>query len=347
MIDIIKIICTIVGTFIGAGFASGKEIYLFFYRYGISGMLGIIISSALVGFVIYKAILISKNNGFNNYDEFLNFIIKNKYIKIIIKNIINIFLIISFCVMISGFCSFMKQEFNLNFIISYIIIMFFCLAIFKRNVSGIIKINNILIPVIIVVILIIASNKIDFSIFNENNNLKNNGFLISSILYSNYNLLTIIPIIITVSTQIKNKKNIKYISIITVLILIFLSFAIFFVLATGDNNLLNLDMPLVAIAGKSGIIYKYIYSIVVGTAIFTTAISVGYSYMQKFEKNEKLYNKQIRMLIFFTILSISIGFSKLIEILYPLFGVIGVLQSYFIIKLNSYTKFKNKTSLGK
>ena len=28
----LKVICTLIGTFIGAGFASGKEIYIFFYK---------------------------------------------------------------------------------------------------------------------------------------------------------------------------------------------------------------------------------------------------------------------------------------------------------------------------
>ena len=28
----LKVICTLIGTFIGAGFASGKEIYLFFFN---------------------------------------------------------------------------------------------------------------------------------------------------------------------------------------------------------------------------------------------------------------------------------------------------------------------------
>ena len=39
----LKVICTLIGTFIGAGFASGKEIYLFFFKYNIYGILGIVI----------------------------------------------------------------------------------------------------------------------------------------------------------------------------------------------------------------------------------------------------------------------------------------------------------------
>ena len=54
MKDILKIVFVIIGTLIGAGFASGQEIYLFFFSYGIKGLIGIFISSIIIGFVIYK-----------------------------------------------------------------------------------------------------------------------------------------------------------------------------------------------------------------------------------------------------------------------------------------------------
>lgn len=38
MLNILKAVCVIIGTIIGAGFASGREIYLFFNRYGIKGV---------------------------------------------------------------------------------------------------------------------------------------------------------------------------------------------------------------------------------------------------------------------------------------------------------------------
>lgn len=34
MVETLKILFVIIGTIIGAGFASGKEIYLFFAKYG-------------------------------------------------------------------------------------------------------------------------------------------------------------------------------------------------------------------------------------------------------------------------------------------------------------------------
>ena len=36
----LKVVFVIIGTLIGAGFASGKEVYIFFNKYGSLGLLG-------------------------------------------------------------------------------------------------------------------------------------------------------------------------------------------------------------------------------------------------------------------------------------------------------------------
>lgn len=344
----LKVICTLIGTFIGAGFASGKEIYIFFFKYQVYGILGIIVSAIFIGYIIYKVLNISKKNNIYNYNEFLNYLIKNKLIKIILINIIDVFLIISFCIMVSGFSAFIYQEFNINIIIGFIFMLMCSYCAFKRKATGIIKINNILIPIIIFIIFFIVIKKVNLyelnfinglngEVFNINNfinncKIENFKFLIFSILYANYNLLTIIPIVVTMSNVTKNKKEIKYISIICSIIIFILSMSIFAILSQSNFNVSNLEMPVVFIVGRYGIFYKYIYCLVVGIAIFTTAISVGYGYLQNYENNKEKYNKKIILLILCSIIAIPIGFSKLIELLYPIFGGIGLVQSLYVIK---------------
>ena len=340
----LKVICTLIGTFIGAGFASGKEIYLFFFKYQVYGILGIIVSAIFIGYIIYKVLNISKRNDICNYNEFLNYLIKNKLIKIILINIIDVFLIISFCIMVSGFSAFIYQEFNINIIIGFIFMLICSYCAFKRKATGIIKINNILIPIIIFIIFFIVIKKVNLYELNFINGLNGEGFninnwkienfkfLIFSILYANYNLLTIIPIVVTMSNVTKNKKETKYISIICSIIIFILSMSIFAILSQSNFNITNLEMPVVFIVGRYGIFYKYIYCLVVGIAIFTTAISVGYGYLQNYENNKEKYNKKIILLILCSIIAIPIGFSKLIELLYPIFGGIGLVQSLYVIK---------------
>ena len=167
----LKVICTLIGTFIGAGFASGKEIYLFFFKYNIYGILGIVISVMFMGYIIYKTLNISRNYNIFSYNNFLDYMIKNKLIKIILINIIDIFLIISFCIMVSGFSAFMYQEFNINIIIGFIFMLMCSYCAFKKHSTGVIKINNILIPVIVFIIFFIVIKKINLYELNFFNNV--------------------------------------------------------------------------------------------------------------------------------------------------------------------------------
>ena len=157
--SILKVVFVIIGTLIGAGFASGQEIYTFFFSYGINGILGIVISSSIIGFTIYKTFKIVEKNNIKNYKDFLNFFIKNEKIKELINSVINIFILVSFYIMIAGFGAYLEQEINLNNFIGSSILAILCIILFKTNINGIVKINEILIPILIVVVLGIRNKK--------------------------------------------------------------------------------------------------------------------------------------------------------------------------------------------
>ena len=138
----------------------GQEIYSFFFKYGINGILGIILSSAIIGFIIYKTFRISKKKEINNYKDFLDCFIKNKRIKEITNIIINIFILVSFYIMIAGFGAYIEQEININSFIGSAILAILCLILLRKNVNGIVKINEILIPILISVVFVIRNKKL-------------------------------------------------------------------------------------------------------------------------------------------------------------------------------------------
>lgn len=341
-----KIICCIIGAFIGAGFSSGKEIYLFFVEYKSLGILGLIITCIFFEIIIRKSLEIIRCNAINNYGEFLDVIIKNNAIKNIIIKTMNIFFLVSFCVMISGFCEFLYQEFFIGKNFSYCFILFFCYLALKKNINGIIKINDFFIPILIIIILYFGVNKINnygiiFSAENKFGKI-NLKFLFDAILYSNYNLLIIIPVLIGLKKYITSTTKIKYISNLVsgvIFILALILYTIVFQAQYVDSiDVRNLEMPIVFIVGREGIAYKFIYGMIIGIAIYTTALASGYSYLQISSSNLYLIWKII-FLILGSFLAVKVGFSKLIEISYPLFGAIGVWQSINILKKELFLKW--------
>lgn len=156
---ILKIVFVIIGTLIGAGFASGQEVYTFFFSFGKKGLIGIFIASLVISLAIYKTFKIILKTNVKNYEDFLKLFIKNKKIYYVIDAIINIFILISFYIMIAGFGAYLQQEFNLNSILGSSILAILCVILFRKNVDGVIKLNTIIIPILITIIILIRNTK--------------------------------------------------------------------------------------------------------------------------------------------------------------------------------------------
>jgi uncharacterized membrane protein YkvI len=91
-------------------------------------------------------------------------------------------------------------------------------------------------------------------------------------------------------------------------------------------------MPIVYVVKNKFTQFKIIYGITILIAIFTTAISTGISFLNNICQNNKNF-PQIAAILCITSLIISpIGFSNLVKILFPVFGFLGLIQIYFIVK---------------
>ena len=340
MKNIFNVTFIIIGVILGAGFASGKEIYIFFNQYGKLGIVGIIISFIFLGLIIYKVIKISKKYEINNYEEFLEKIgTKNT----IIKSIINIFLLISFYIMVAGFSAYIEQEIKLPKIVGSLLIIILCYFIFTKNINGIIKANTILVPILVIFIIIFGIKNI--SINNEiTTTVKNQNyfkFIISAMLYASYNSITLIPMLVTIRKLVKTDKENKIIFLILTTTTIILALIIYNLITKIDININTIELPTIYIANKLGPIYKYIYGIIILVSIFTTAISDGYGFLQNNAKNNKQY-KIINILMCISSIFVSnIGFSKLLKLLYPIFGILGLIQIYRIFAISLEKKHQN------
>ena len=201
MKETISIVLVIIGALVGAGFASGQEIFSFFYLYGENGIYGILIMSILIGILIYRVLKIIYKNEIYNYEDFLGLFIKNKKIKKIICMIINILLLISFFIMIAGFGAYFEQEIGVNKIISqdsqY-------LAIAEVDLSGIIIKSSIQ----IVSIELAQTNTENAFVYKYD---APTGKLIMKIKYQEKNnLICMYNDSIDIFTENENKEFIKY-----------------------------------------------------------------------------------------------------------------------------------------
>ena len=334
MIEVISITLVLIGALIGAGFASGQEIFSFFYIYGKNGIYGILIMSILIGIFIYKSLKIIYQKQVYNYNDFLNLFIKNTKIRNVILWIVNVLLLVSFYIMVAGFGAYFEQEIGINRIIGSIVLNLLCVIVFFSNIKGVLKASNLIVPFLIFFIFFIGIKNIVQIRTIDFYQMKNN-WILSMLIYNSYNFILLMPVLISLKKQITKEKNIKKVSILVTIIILILSISIFFLLLNANiKEIENQEMPIVYIISNYFNKYKKIYAFIVLASIFTTAISVGIGFLQNISKNSNSYPQFVLFMCITSLLMSNIGFSKLLNFIYPVFGYIGILQIVIIFFIN-------------
>lgn len=332
----IKAISVIIGTMIGAGFASGKEVYVFFAQYKIMGLIGAVVSSIITAIVIYATLKISKNYQIENNNKFVDIISKKDNMSTIVKNIINTFLLASFWIMCAGLCSFFKQEFDIPIIITALISGCIIYILLMTNIEGIMKLNTLIVPIMILAILYISIiNSQTVQIF-KSDNMANVGAIraiIKAILYTSYNSILLIPIIVSISKDIKDTKDMKIIAIISSLIIFILLILIYQMLICAKTDISKIEMPILSLLEKE-IWQKIIYGIAIVSAIITSVVSASYGALENIKDKNKYKLSAIAICLLEIPIS-YIGFGNLVSTLYPVFGAIGIVQIILILKTSN------------
>lgn len=348
MKSILKVVFVVIGTVIGAGFASGQEIWLFFNQYGNWGIIGMLLSCSLSGWIIYQVFRIVQRKNIKSYEDLLGNISSNPVLNHAISMIISLFLLISFYIMVAGMSALFHQEFGIPIWICSTIMSGFCYLILQRDMKGVMIVNGILIPILILFIFYLGIRNLDFTMeyFSTNNIERSNGlqWVWSSILYASYNSITLIPMLVELKPYVQSKKEARKVGIACSILLILLGISLFSLLLRGNENIYRLELPMIAIIKDFGEIYTYLYMGVVVAAIFTTAISAGYGFLKNqvtrkqflkgnIETRKKRYYQKILLGICVSApLVANIGFSNLVSKLYPMFGLLGLIQVVFLIK---------------
>lgn len=337
MKNTVKIVFVIIASIIGAGFASGKEIYSFFLIYGKCGFIGILLSNLIISFVIYKVLAICKINNITSYFDFCNYIVKNnKRFSLVLNNIVNIFLLISFLVMVVGFASLLEQEFKIFKLYGAFFIIVINYFFSMKRAEGVIKLSNCLIPILFIILLVInlKNNSFEnlffylcdkeesvFVVFKITNN-----WLVKSVLYASYNCVVIVPILVLLSQNMKDKSSIMKVSIINFFVLSFFSLSIFILLLNGNDNLFQLEIPAIVVIAKFGTIYKYIYVLSLIISIITSVVSASLGFLNNISTSSKKFQRNLICISLLAIPFSFVSFGNLVSYLYPVMGLVGVVE---------------------
>ena len=328
---IFQVATVFIGTIVGAGLASGKEITQFFTQYGVKSFIGIIgcgIFYIIMGSIISK---ISIHHKLDSYSDVINLISPNLVGKLT-GFITTLFLISSASIILAGSGSLIQQFFGIPRIIGSLIMIAISLFFLLKGTDGLIEINSFIVPGLVATISLITILYFCFSrdAVSLNNILsfepKRNGIFLSTLLYAGYNTLSASGVIVPLSNRI-NKPKVMIIGIIAgVTGLTFLCLIINLLLTVNQPYIYNYEIPLLFVANRFGNIIQAVLLIIIWLEMFSTEVSDIYSISKAIEQSFNIdFKKSIFVVIIVALIISQFGFGNLITRLYPLFGLLSLL----------------------
>lgn len=333
-----------IGLVIGAGFASGREIMEYFNLKSSSNSTGVLCAAFLFMLIAYLIGIKASENNLSTFDEYIDSIAGKA------SPAVKIFMLLyMFCglfVMYAGSGALINAVTPFSSISGAVLMAVICFVVLNFDISGIVAVNIILVPLMIFGIILIS---IYYTVFKDiptfagesyitylNNTTFTSGFLpivSSAICYASYNTLTAASVLVPL-TQKQSLPDIRKSSIFGGFIISFLIIVIWYVQGLSFDIISDDELPMLTLAALCGKHCKYMYTSVLFMSICTTSISYGYGILSHFSKLIK--SKKDKLLFTFVICISALppalyGFSNLVSNMYSLFGYIGIIWILWII----------------
>lgn len=322
--NLLKIGAIYLGTILGAGFASGQELLLFFVRFSKRGLIGCLLAGVLfclLGALVLKRAFSLSEKSCRQYLE----TIFPKGISIFLQGAMEVFLCISFCIMLSGAGAFFKERFSLSPLVGILVTDLICLLVFLYDLEGLSFLNLLLTPIMLLGTLYVSL----YSLFAETTQAwlpqmhPHGRFLPYALFYVGYNMLTATAVLIPAADLADSQKTAMGGGILGGICLMVMAFvsclALYFQRAVWKTSL-----PMLLLSQQAGNLAYGIYSAVLYMAMLTTAVSTGFSVVNHV-KGMGLGKRNSVLAVCLVALSLSfVEFSALVRYCYVFFGILGM-----------------------
>ena len=310
----------ILGSFLGAGFVSGREIADYFARFGVFCYPAIILAGILLFLLIYLFMTLSdKVNTFLDFSRM--YFGKCSYL-------LNISFGFSLLIITSAMFAGLDEVARVLSINKYLVIMFtaiLCFFCVLGNSRRLKNINLIFVPIMIVTICVLC--------LCNSTRLQVSDYSIISSLFSasSYVFINIVTLGVFILEVCKNYTRCQKICISFLTSLIVTICLIIIVGAIGDSYILCSTMPILALANNISI-FSRILACCIWVGIFTTLMSNVYilsGYLQTLISSRKLC---VFLVIVSSILFSFVGFAVIVKYVYLGIGLVGVIITIVVCK---------------
>ncbi|WDV46474.1 hypothetical protein PV797_01960 [Clostridiaceae bacterium M8S5] len=324
-----------IGFSTGAGFSSGQEILQFFTCHGFKSLPIVIISAVIfiwcVNCLLEKGRVLKLENSSDVYKYYCG-----KYIGTFFQWFILIFLFSAMTIMISGGGATIYQYYGLPSILGRCIIGILVLISVLSGLDRLIQIMGKLGPFIAITALFVGGMSILDNIDGLRESSKQitllsvpkatSSWLFSGFLYPSYTIVAITPFLTSIGKNAESKKTTFLSALWSGIVLMLAVLMLNLGMLAYINNVYNKPIPVLVLAKKLIPALGAGFSIILVLGMFSTSTAMMWSICSKFaNEGTKKYKIIATALLIVAFAAGSLPFEKLISIVYPITGYMGLI----------------------
>jgi len=347
----IEITSLYIGVIMGAGFASGRECWQFFGVFGEKGYYGAVSCTFFFAVLACMLTYIARSKGTADLGMLIS-PVDNTVINEVIGWTLAVIYYTMIIAMTAAGGSLLNQQFGISKAVGGIIIAVLCIITVLGDFERVSKVFRYMVPVLFVlgIITILLTIKADFGQSGAVTGYKpgrmSPNWPISAIVFTAYNATGMITMAGSSAINARNGRNAYGGAVLGTICLGLLTVLLLRALLSDMAFSCSLDLPMLGFSARLSPVLNTIYAVALYGAVYSTGASTYYGFSTKLPGgNIKKY-----IIIFGALAGFALGllgFTKLVEFLYPAQGYIGIVFIILIIAnyVNCLTKQKKNRNI--
>lgn len=327
-----------VGSIVGAGFATGQEILVFFGRFGGNALWGVLLAAAC--FMLFGARMFAVLGAGDARPSSIFQRLAGRRAGLVLDVIVALFIFTGLAVVMAAGGALGAEQFGWNYGSGVATVMGVSALAIALGVRGALLVNAVL-------VLVLISGFTGFFIeqvlqdgvvwsgvpeYGEFGRIAPTGWVFAAVLYVGYNFLIVLPALSPFSGQLAGVRGAAWYGALGGLVLGFLLFIITLSLQTHFPEALYLNVPMAYIAALHGPFWQFVYALSLASALITTALASALALGARMGRSPISCRVWSIVALGLAHPLTSLGFAGLVRTAYPLAGYAGIIVLVLLLR---------------
>ncbi|MDP9728149.1 hypothetical protein FY534_06620 [Alicyclobacillus sp. TC] len=336
----VQIACVYIGTVVGAGFASGREVDQFFVRFGIPAFSMVLLTTLLFIFFGYRMLRLGRILRAHTFRDATKVMFGKRGAWLI--DILYVMMMFGLTVaMLAGAGELFRERLHAPYFLGVFLTALLSWFTVRHGIHGLMRANVIIVPLMVSFVIYVGWQTFlqhkwpvhsQWIISNTNP-----GFLhavLSVLFYIGLNVGLSAGVLIPLGATAHHQKELKLGSLLGSLALGMMLLTVTFILLCYGQEARNYALPMAYVAAHAGAWLEWIFPLVLWAEIFSTIVSNVYALAFLSPDQGKQRRWLLPLILFLAGLLSAVGFKSIVQYGYTAFGCLSLL--FLVALLRTY-----------